>query len=81
MVKRKYVIMKGIHDEYAFVFLPAIQHKFIRVVRQEPIAGGFVDFEIVDGKLSIRCYGKSISLGLKSRGEEDEKIIRETFDL
>ena len=80
MVKRKYVIFKGIQDEYAMIFMPKIQHKFVRVMHQEPIAGGFVDIGIKNGDLFIHCYGRSMSLGVNSRGEIDEKVIRQIFD-
>jgi hypothetical protein len=29
----------------------------------------------------MHCYGESISLGIKSRGQEDETIIREKTGL
>ena len=81
MIKRKYVIFKCSCGEYAMLFVPLIQHDHVNLKTYNPVAAGFVDIGIEEGKLLIRCYGKSMSLKLTSRGGLDEKVIRETLDL
>ena len=81
MFKRKYVIFKGNHGEYAMLFVPSIQHNHVKLETRKPVAAGFVNMGVEDGKYIVRCYGKSISLKLKSRGEIDEHIIRSTLNL
>lgn len=57
-----------------FIFHPAIDHKtFCNNIRCQKIhSAGFVK---IYGDDAIFCYGKSISLGVESRHEEDSEII------
>lgn len=71
----------GKRGEHAIVFSTGIQHDAVAVSGFEPIAGGFVDLWIVGGDLNVRCYGRSLSLGLKSRGGVDESVVLEVFDV
>lgn len=72
----KYVVFYGYNGEQIIIFPKKIQHKqFADSVERlsygtmRPISGGFV----IDGK----CVGKSISLGLDSRLEEDTALIKD----
>ncbi len=47
-------------------------HSQVRLKKAKPISAGFVDL----GILEVKCWGKSESLGLESRGEVDAEIIR-----
>ena len=76
MYKAKYVIVGG----SAIVFSAAIQHSEMVGYNQKCEGAGFVSFSTkVDsyGETIIvaNAYGESISLGIKSRGEEDSMII------
>lgn len=71
----KYVVFYGFNGEQIIIFPKKIQHKqFADIIAQlsyetmRPISGGFV----VDGK----CVGKSISLGMESRGCADTALIK-----
>ena len=72
--RMKFVTFDGHRGEQIIVFPPILQHReFALSVTNgsyggmEPISGGFV----VDGK----CVGKSISLGMESRGDEDTALL------
>lgn len=76
--------MKYIIDELnMFVIFPKhINHDDMARLHCKPIGcsivgAGFI--EIIDGIVS--CYGKSISLNIKSRGHFDSEIIAYAFDL
>lgn len=76
MYKAKYVIVGG----SAIVFSAAIQHSEMVGYNKKCEGAGFVSFSTkVDsyGETIIvaNAYGESISLGIKSRGEEDSMII------
>lgn len=72
----KYVIVEGC----AIVFSAAIQHVKMVGYNQECSGAGFVTFS--DGEdsfgdkiVNANCFGESISLGIKSRGEIDSAIV------
>lgn len=76
MYKAKYVIIGG----SAIVFSAAIQHKDMVGYNQKCEGAGFVSFyteKDEDGNVICKAeaYGESISLGIKSRGEEDSMRI------
>lgn len=74
--KLKYVI-----DDYGniAIFSPTAVHSDIaRQMYGKAVSAGFVDFEVpADGVLDVKCFGESVSLGVKSNGFKDEEIIRE----
>jgi hypothetical protein len=43
----------------------------------DPVGAGFVD--VFDGE--VQCYGESVSMRMKSRGDEDSKVIAKLLDL
>lgn len=76
MNKAKYVIVGG----SAIVFSAAIQHKDMVGYNEKCEGAGFVTFYTQldiygDTIIKADCYGESISLGIKSRGEEDSAIV------
>jgi hypothetical protein len=74
----KYVVFAGLEDmpETAVIFPDYVEHRaFARTLSSllgNPIAGGFV---IISDEGPI-AYGESISLKLKSRGEDDTRLLR-----
>jgi hypothetical protein len=79
MYVAKYVIIDG----SAIVFSAAIQHKDMVRFNQKCTGAGFVTFDIQkdsygDNIVVANCYGESVSLGIKSNGEEDSiRITRQ----
>jgi hypothetical protein len=76
MYEAKYVIVEG----SGIIFSAAIQHKDMVGFNQKCEGAGFVHFATkVDsyGETIIiaKCYGKSVSLGIESRPEEDSQIL------
>jgi hypothetical protein len=76
MYNAKYVIVGG----SAIVFSAAIQHKDMVGTGQKCEGAGFVYFAMVkdsfdDEVIVAKCFGESISLGIKSRGDDDSKIL------
>lgn len=74
----KYIIFDNGLDEYAVLFPNPIYHKVGAMASTgEIVAAGFYSYQ--DGRLE--CYGGSTGLGIRSRGEEDAKVIRRTLNL
>ena len=71
-LKQKYIVTK---DDVMIVFSELLQHSTFRSF--EPVSAGFLSIN-ADGKHepTIVCYGESISLGLKSREEEDTQLAK-----
>lgn len=73
----KYVIVNGC----AIVFSAAIQHKDMVGYNEKCEGAGFVRFDTEtdpiygDTIIVAKCYGKSVSLGIESRPEEDSRIV------
>jgi hypothetical protein len=73
MFNTKYVIVDG----SAIVFSSAITHRDMVGYNQKCDGAGFVYFysDSETGEVKAKCSGESISLGIKSRGEEDSRIV------
>lgn len=73
MTNTKYVKTK---DGDIIVFSETIQHSNFK--NWNPVSAGFIMFYIdkETGNPNCKCYGESISLGLKSNPEEDTKRAR-----
>ena len=73
----KYVIVNGC----AIVFSAAIQHKDMVGYNEKCEGAGFVRFDTEtdpiygDTIIVAKCYGRSVSLGIESRPEEDSRIV------
>ena len=76
MFETKYVIVNGC----AIVFSAAIQHREMVGFNEKCEGAGFVRFyaeknSYGEDVIVAKCYGKSISLGIESRPEEDSQIV------
>jgi hypothetical protein len=76
MMDVKYIVADG----RAIVFSAAIQHSDMARGFGEVEGAGFVTFRTKEDEygetiVTSHCYGESISLGIKSRGEIDSKIV------
>ena len=68
----KYVINHDGMCEYADVFPSLLDHSMVaRSLPGKVISAGFVSF----GEGGCSCYGRSVSLDLDSRGEEDSDLV------
>lgn len=68
----KYIIVDDGLNEKPIIFSNLDQHNDIAYrLSWKPVSAGFVT--MVNGQ--AECYGESISLNIKSRPEEDSKII------
>ena len=74
--KVKYVVTK---NEEIFVFSELQQHKEFRLFN--PISAGFISFGVKDGNPTCGCHGESISLGLKSRPEQDTLLAKRQLNM
>ena len=76
MNEAKYVIVRG----SGIIFTAAIQHRDMVGYNEKCEGAGFVRFATKvdsygDTVIVAKCYGKSISLGIESRPEEDSEIL------
>jgi hypothetical protein len=71
----KYIITK---DDRIIVFSALFLHSDFK--RFEPKSAGFISIGVKEGNPTCSCYGESISLGLKSRGEDTE-IAKQQLDM
>ena len=70
----KYVIVKDIFGENAYIFSSVKSHGTIK--GENAIAAGFVSFRKNDeGMIEVFCYGRSFSCDLDNRGIDDAKLI------
>ena len=73
MDETKYVIVQDTFGKFAIVFDAMMKHSRFE---RGAIAAGFVNFsKNQNGEIEVYAYGNSISLGLKSREAEDDKLI------
>lgn len=80
MYPRKYVIVIVNDLELAILFDAVLEHRDFCNSNRHPAAAGFYDVVPTDGKLNVYCYGESVSLKCKSRGEIDANIIKKHFE-
>jgi hypothetical protein len=76
MYRAKYVIVEGC----GIIFSAAIQHRDMVGYNQKCTGAGFVNFGIEtdsygDTIMVAKCYGESVSLGIRSNPEEDSKLL------
>ena len=67
--KLKYII---IDSSFPIVFTECLTHKDL-IKHLVPTSAGFCSRSDIDNKWT--CYGESISLDLKSKGEEDAALL------
>ena len=66
---QKYVVTK---DGEMIIFSPLMNHSQFKGLN--PISAGFISFGTNKGKITVQCYGESVSLDIGSRRETDELI-------
>lgn len=72
----KYVVTKSMGIEVPTIFSEFVDHN---TVAEKAISAGFCRFFVnAEGKLDVNCWGKSVTLGCKSRGDEDAALILHT---
>lgn len=71
-MKFKYIIFDVDTIPVPVLFSNIVQHEAVTVAGGKPVAAGFVDLSGVPPV----CSGKSVSLGLGSRGASDADIIQ-----
>lgn len=77
MKNMKYIIVMENGLECAIVFDACLSHRDVGNVYQFVIkSAGFCEIHITDGKFDVYCYGKSDSLKVESREEEDVKRVK-----
>lgn len=73
----KYVIFESKGGLYNPVVFPDhIAHSQIKIEDCSVFSAGFLELSTFGVK---RCYGESISLNVKSKGNDDEEIIQRWF--
>ena len=76
MSNMKYIIFDKMSP---VIFSNALTHSDVaRGLREKPTSAGFVTLvplSIDGGYVNATVHGESISIGIKSNGDEDEKII------
>lgn len=74
-MRLKYVITSN--NDFAIFTELSEHHAVAQALWGKPVAAGFcqVTGELDTQQVSLKCYGKSNSLQLTSRGEIDEAII------
>lgn len=78
--KIKYITYKGEFGPAYITFSELTSHDSHHIDRSIILGAGFVRFIAEKDKydeitIKFKCYGESTSLGIKSRGEEDSKIL------
>lgn len=72
---------------HVFVFDDTFKHTDVAQMMRNtfcgiiPISAGFISIDRSDYEKPVTVWGESISLGLKSRGEEDVRKIKILLDL
>lgn len=74
----KYIVTEVSCCNIFMMFDPILEHA--QMSRGNVLGAGTVDLVPEDGKIVAYCYGKSVSLGVASRGEEDSKIITKALN-
>jgi hypothetical protein len=67
----KYVIVNDGALELPIVFSDILIHAEVALRYRNVVGAGFLTV----GDNEVNCYGESLSLGVKSRGEVDTKIV------
>lgn len=71
----KYIITDNpVWGERAIIFDNGFAHNEFKNLN--PISAGFVDIKSNNGVVEVSCYGKSTSLRLDSRPEDDAIVLR-----
>jgi hypothetical protein len=80
MYGMKYVVIDGFLGEIALIFPNHQNHGTFVTAANKVVAAGFCKIYCDGGEAKVSCFGESVSLGIKSRGEQDAKMIQREFD-
>ena len=75
-MKGKYIIVKTEYSEMPILFPMTVNHDSI-VAKSRVISAGFFD----DDKKHFDCYGRSESLNIEGRGQQDAELMNVFFNL
>ena len=76
----KYIVVKGNYGtEVVVMFPPLINHDEVAPLKTA-VSAGFVKIYYKDDKITAQCYGKSTSLKIGSR-PEDDKLVQLQIEL
>jgi hypothetical protein len=83
-MKAKYITVMNDGVPCAIVFDPILVHRDVAQAFRLPVLGaGFVELKVTPvvggGVADFIAHGESESLGVKSQGEEDSRLIRRAF--
>lgn len=70
--KSKYVIVKRGNLLYPIIFTDLMGHNEVVSSHDEVVGAGFC---YINDSATYTCYGESVSLKVKSRGDEDSAIL------
>jgi hypothetical protein len=74
--KTKYIIIEKSCNDLPIIFPEFINHRDMVNPNDKVISAGFVKFYVNEsGNVDISCYGESVSLDVKSRGDIDTKLM------
>ena len=79
----KYVVVEYRGCELPIIFDPILGHNEVAPIVGTVLGAGEVNFRTVvmgtmppdETPITVGCWGQSTSLGIKSRGDEDAKLI------
>lgn len=73
----KYIIVdSAVYGEYPIIGPNFINHSDLHIFCGEKVVSA--GFFSIDGD-KVSCFGESVSLEVKSRGEEDARLLRKLF--
>lgn len=78
-MKSKYIVIKRVYGEEAIIFGELFDHNvflnMLGIERKYLVSAGFVSIGCdKDFKVKVSAYGKSVSLKVESRPEDDELL-------
>jgi len=71
----KYIVVNDKGFEAAIIFDITMDHSEI-AKGHHVISAGMMNVYDKDGKITVGCYGKSVTLNLKAREDEDSALVQ-----
>ena len=68
----KYIVIKQNGYDEVIIFPATIEHRKMQRLNGRAISAGFIN-------CNLQCFGESLSLLLKSRPEEDTRLVMNMF--
>ena len=75
----KYIIVEDGGTELPIMFNPILSHKQV-AGGAKVVGAGEVGLYPTAERINVSCWGKSVTLGVESRGEDDAKLIDRTIN-